>query len=120
MKRLLILLVLLLPVTATVARASWKVEEIPSPAGPSSGEPFLAVRGNTVYLSWLEKQEAGGHRLRMATWDGADWSKPTTIVSSKSLFVNWADFPSLIALRDGSLAAHWLAKAGDGTYAYHA
>ncbi|MGH9939862.1 MAG: sialidase family protein, partial [Blastocatellia bacterium] len=33
-------------------------------------------------------------------------------------FVNWADFPSMIALPDGSLAAHWLVKSGTGTYAY--
>ncbi|MDQ3802947.1 MAG: glycoside hydrolase, partial [Acidobacteriota bacterium] len=33
-------------------------------------------------------------------------------------FVNWADFPSVIALPDGSLAAHWLVKSGPGTYAY--
>jgi hypothetical protein len=121
MKRLMAsLLALLLSIAATGAGASWKVQEIPSPAGPSSGEPFLAVQGRTVYLSWLEKQEAGGHHLRMAAWDGAGWSKPATIVSSDSLFVNWADFPSIIALRDGSLAAHWLARAGEGTYAYHA
>ncbi len=117
---ILSLLALLLSIPAAGAGAPWKVQEIPSPAGSSSGEPFLAVRGRTVYLSWLEKQESGGHRLRMAAWDGAGWSKPSTIVTSDSLFVNWADFPSLIALQDGSLAAHWLAKAGEGTYAYHA
>jgi hypothetical protein len=32
--------------------------------------------------------------------------------------VNWADFPSVIAVPDGSLAAHWLVKSGSGTYAY--
>jgi len=32
--------------------------------------------------------------------------------------VNWADFPSLAALPDGTLFAHWLAKSGPGTFAY--
>lgn len=32
--------------------------------------------------------------------------------------MNWADFPSVIALRDNSLAAHWLVKSGSSTYAY--
>lgn len=121
MKRLILcLLALLLSVSTAGAGAPWSVQEIPSPSGPASGEPFLAVAGRTVYLSWLEKQDSGGHRLRMSMWDGKDWNEPSTIVSSDSLFVNWADFPSLIALRDGSLAAHWLAKAGESTYAYHA
>jgi len=117
---ILSLLTLLLSIPAAGAGAPWQVENIPSPAGPSSGEPFLSVAGRTVYLSWLEKQESAGHRLRMAAWDGRSWSEPSTIVTSDSLFVNWADFPSLIALQDGSLAAHWLAKAGESTYAYHA
>lgn len=30
--------------------------------------------------------------------------------------ISWA--PSVIALQDGSLAAHWLVKSGSGTYAY--
>jgi hypothetical protein len=32
--------------------------------------------------------------------------------------LNWADFPSVIALKDGTLAAHWLVKSGSATYAY--
>jgi hypothetical protein len=36
----------------------------------------------------------------------------------RNWFVNWADFPSMVALPDGSLAAHWLVKSGTGTYAY--
>jgi hypothetical protein len=37
---------------------------------------------------------------------GSDW------------FVNWADFPSLRALDDGALVAHWLERTGSDTYAY--
>ncbi|UCF67411.1 MAG: exo-alpha-sialidase, partial [Acidobacteriota bacterium] len=33
-------------------------------------------------------------------------------------FVNWADFPSMAALGDGTLAAHWLEKTGSSAYAY--
>jgi hypothetical protein len=32
--------------------------------------------------------------------------------------VNWADFPSVAVLRNGTLAAHWLVKSGSSTYAY--
>jgi hypothetical protein len=40
------------------------------------------------------------------------------VAEGDNWFVNWADFPSVIALTDGSLAAHWLVKSGTGTYAY--
>ena len=33
-------------------------------------------------------------------------------------FVNWADFPSLATLPDGTLLAHWLRKSGPGTFTY--
>jgi hypothetical protein len=55
----------------------------------------------------------------MAIRDGNGWSESRTIAEGENWFVNWADFPSVIALRDGSLAAHWLVKSGSGTYAYN-
>lgn len=97
---------------------AWNVIDLPSPAGPGSGEPFLAGHGDRLYLSWLQKT-TNGHDLLLSRWDGEAWSDPTLITTSDSLFVNWADFPSVIPLADGSLAAHWLARAGEGTYAYH-
>ena len=47
------------------------------------------------------------------------WSEPRTVAEGGDWFVNWADFPSVIALKDGSFAAHWLVKSGTGTYAYN-
>ena len=35
------------------------------------------------------------------------------------MFVNWADFPSSLEMRDGTLAVHWLEKVADAPYAYH-
>ena len=32
--------------------------------------------------------------------------------------MNWADFPAVVALPDGSLFAHWLEKSGTSPYAY--
>jgi hypothetical protein len=46
------------------------------------------------------------------------WSEAQTVSSGDNFFVNWADVPSVRALADGSLAAHWLQKSGPGTYAY--
>jgi hypothetical protein len=70
-----------------------------------------------LYLSWIEP--AGeAHALRFSTWEGGGWSEPRQIASGEGWFVNWADFPSLAAAADGTLAAHWLVRSGDSTYAY--
>jgi hypothetical protein len=96
-----------------------EVREIPTPAGPGSGQPNLAAAPDGhIYLSWLEPRGDSGVRLRFATRSDAGWSAPQTIAEGADWFVNWADFPSMTALPDGSLAAHWLVKSGDGTYAY--
>lgn len=95
-----------------------EVTPLESPAGPGSAEPFLhTMRDGSVLMSWLEAGDTA-HSLRFARWDGMTWDEPRTIVSSSSFFVNWADFPSIIDLSDGRLAAHWLGRSGPGTYAY--
>lgn len=86
-----------------------------SPAAPGSGEPNLAVGPDgVVYLSWLEPTSDGGHALRLTRREGTGWSEPVTIASGADFFVNWADFPSVHVLPDGSLAAHWLVRTGPG------
>lgn len=96
-----------------------QVRELPSPASASSGQPNLTVAANgRVYLSWIDRWDGGRVALRFATKEAQGWSAPRTIAEGTNWFVNWADFPSLLALPDGSLAAHWLAKSGAGTYAY--
>ncbi len=90
-----------------------------SPAGIDSREPELtATTDGRIILSWVEKVGSKRYALRFATLDADKWSKATTVAAGENWFVNWADFPSVIALTDGSLAAHWLVKSGAGTYAY--
>ncbi len=96
-----------------------QVRALPSPAGAASAQPNLAVaRDGKVYLSWIERLGEGKFSLRFAVQEGDGWSAPRVIAEGTNWFVNWADFPSLIVLPDGSLAAHWLVKSGSGTYAY--
>ncbi|MGE0130343.1 MAG: sialidase family protein [Blastocatellales bacterium] len=115
----LIVSLLLLPISALA-----QPRELPSPAGAGSGQPNLTVSPDgRVYLSWIERLGEGRFSLRFATLEKAmpekyGWSEPRVIAEGANWFVNWADFPSMIALPDGSLAAHWLVKSGTGTYAY--
>ncbi len=88
-----------------------------SPARLGSGEPHLFVVGDTILMSWLEPvgEEVA---LRFARLVGDAWDEPMTVVRRADLFVNWADFPSVIQLPGGLLAAHWLQYSGPGTYSY--
>jgi hypothetical protein len=96
-----------------------EVIESQSPSGQDSREPELfATADGRVILSWVEKIRDKRHALKFAVRDSAGWSESRTVADGENWFVNWADFPSVIALTDGSLAAHWLVKSGPGTYAY--
>ena len=94
--------------------------EIPSPAGPGSGQPNLvAAPDGRILLSWIEPTGEKRHALRFAGRDkSGGWSTPLTIAEGAGWFVNWADFPSLAVSADGTLFAHWLARSGEATYAY--
>ena len=84
------------------------LREIPSPPGLASGQPNLAIGpGGEIYLSWIETGK-GSPALKFATRKGDNWSQPQTIVQGEDLMVNYADYPSLLPLPGGSLAAHWM------------
>ncbi len=102
-----------------VVSSAQALRSLPTPAAPGSGQSNLSVGPDgRVYLSWIERLEEKRFALRFARREGAGWSAPQTIAVGTNWFVNWADFPSLAALPDGSLAAHWLARSGTGAYAY--
>jgi hypothetical protein len=87
---------------------------------PGSSAPNLArAPDGAAVLTWLEPVAGRRHALKVATRAGGRWSEPRTIAASDSFFVNWADFPSLVTLADGSWIAHWLARVPGGVYAYH-
>ena len=94
-------------------------DPIASPAKQISGEPNLVVGedGNT-YLSWIEKVDGAYHALRYAMFNGDGWSVPATVAEGKNWFVNWADFPSLAVLDDGTIAAQWLERSDTLRYSY--
>lgn len=96
-----------------------RVIEIASPAGAGAAEAFLSASKDGLLLSWLEPvAHSDRTALRFARFDGERWSAPRTIVERNDLFVNWADFPSIVEDGRGALFAHWLQKSGAGKYAY--
>lgn len=93
---------------------------IQSPAPAHSAEPNLTLdnSGHPV-LSWLVDDPADKvAALQFSQFDGSRWLQPVEISRGSNWFVNWADFPSVLALTKQHWAAHWLVKSGDHTYAY--
>ena len=90
-----------------------------SPSDGDSREPDLTTTPDgRVILSWVEKLNDKRYALRVAMLDQKGWSDAQTVAEGNNWFINWADFPSVIALKNGTLAAHWLVKSGSATYAY--
>jgi hypothetical protein len=104
---------------ASVNAVPQGLEELPSPAAGGSAQPFLFATREGVGLSWLEPV-AGTDRvaLRFALHRSGAWEPARTVTERNDLFVNWADFPSMVEDAKGALYAHWLQKSGKGTYAY--
>ncbi|HEX5731860.1 MAG TPA: sialidase family protein [Blastocatellia bacterium] len=116
--RITLLLFLLSIATADISGQTRPAQEDP-PAREGSGQPNMSRdTSGRVFLSWVEKVGEKRHRLQFAVRNGARWSEPQTVAEGDNWFVNWADFPSLVALPDQTLVAHWLVKSAADTYAY--
>ena len=95
------------------------VEPMESPAAPNSGEPNLfADPSGRIYMSWIESRGEQEDALLFSVYEHGKWSTPRLIARGDRWFVNWADFPSIIRLKNGTLVAHWLEKSGGAPYAY--
>ena len=104
---------------ATGDETAIAVDSLASPTPAGSAEPNLTVDdAGRVYLSWIERPSDSLAALRVAVLDGERWSEPRTIAADRNMLVNWADFPSLRALPDGGLAAHWMVRSGTKGFTY--
>ena len=97
--------------SAADTSAPLKIDALPSPAGANSSEPQFTAQGDRVILSWVELT---GQRaaLKFAERTASGWSNPQTAASGTHFFINSFDVPSVHALADGTLAAHWEERLG--------
>ncbi|MFK8029671.1 MAG: hypothetical protein AB8G18_05495 [Gammaproteobacteria bacterium] len=103
------------------------VTPLDNPAQLSSQLPNLAdANDNTIVMSWVHKNTLSDKDSATVTYslhtsrysDETGWSSFSTVATGPDWFVNWADFPSVYSSPNGALAAHWLRRSGDSTYAY--
>ncbi|MEO8504358.1 MAG: hypothetical protein ABI609_10720 [Acidobacteriota bacterium] len=86
----------------------------PPPVGAGASAPQLAAGRDGAWLSWLEADGSGGKRLRVARWNPAGWSVPSTVVHGPELLANWADVPGVVESSEGALYAQWLVSYHGG------
>lgn len=117
MNRLSALLAFTCVFAASRGLAAPVVTPWPVPAGTPSAQPGLVQHDGELHLSWIEP-EGDGHRLRLATDRADGLGAAKDVARGRHWFVNWADFPAVTVLGDGSLAAHVLVKRSNAPYAY--
>lgn len=71
---------------------------------------------NKIWMSYVTVEEKISS-LWLSHWQDTNWSTPELVAQGENWFVNWADFPSVVANAD-TFIAHWLQKNGSGNYAY--
>ncbi len=117
MKYVVFLFLVTVACTSNLDRAEPFVEELIVPNEFQSQLPFLYTSNEgQTYLSWVE-EFGDTAQLRFSKLEPTGWSEPKNIAKGNNWFVNWADFPSLVANGD-HLTAHWLQKRAAGTYDY--
>lgn len=91
---------------------------IESPIKGVAQEPYIAAAGDALVMSWMAPKGSDTY-VQFARLESAGWSDPVTVVRGDDLFVNWADFPSVMPFGDAGIAVHWLRKAGRSGYDYN-
>ncbi|MCJ7558345.1 MAG: hypothetical protein MUP90_15725, partial [Gammaproteobacteria bacterium] len=106
------------PQVSAEAEAPAQVTAMPSPAGPGSAEPHLALvdNGNAGLVQSWQAIDGDVASLNYARLEKGAWSEPVRVAQGNNWFVNWADFPAVEPMTDGRFAAHWLVKRDAGTY----
>ncbi|MFU8822375.1 MAG: exo-alpha-sialidase [Gammaproteobacteria bacterium] len=116
--RMVILLVISVAIGLSACARSPEPVPLETPAAAGAMLPRLSADpSGTLWLSWVEPGP-DAHTLRFASLGDDGWSGARTAARGADWFVNWADFPSVVHLGEGRLAAHWLHKLEGGTYAY--
>lgn len=96
---------------------SLSVQPLDAPAAAGSIAPQLTSSDRGAILSWLERK-GSTTTLRFAERTADGWSAPKTIASGSNWFLSYADVPTVLRKRDGTLVANWLVTTDPVLEAY--
>ncbi|MCX7627477.1 MAG: hypothetical protein N2Z69_03585 [Methylophilaceae bacterium] len=88
----------------------------PHPAGRHARLPRLVpLPDGGILMSWVESVAGSErYRLRFAVLREGIWLEPRDVAEGEGWFVNWSDFPSVVAIDPKFWVAHWLVKRPGG------
>ena len=98
---------------ASIAIAPWSLPV----DGPAAQVNLAPATDRGLWLSWVEPGSEG-HRLRAAHSGAQGFDPVIEIAAGKNWFVNWADFPLLRQLSNGTLVAVWLQRHAQAPETY--
>lgn len=96
-----------------------KMRVIENPAAAGAQFPRLAsLPDGGILMSWVEP--AGkDHILKYGLLRDGKWIRQGEVARGGDWFINWSDFPSVVAIDKSFWVAHWLVKQKGGrTYDY--
>ena len=94
---------------ATVATPpAWtlKVDPLALPVAMRSNAPQMTVSSRGVLLSWIEPADKTAS-LKFAERTPSGWSEAKQVASGSNWFLSYADMPTVMRLRDGTLVSNW-------------
>jgi hypothetical protein len=100
--------------TAPDSKAELKLQSVQVPAMTGSRLPRLRNLPNgDVLMSWVEPK-GKGHELKFSVFHDGNLIRQGKVAQGENWFVNWADYPSVVAIDKQFWVAHWLVKQRGG------
>lgn len=98
---------------------SSELQALENPAATASRLPrMLSMPNGDVLMSWVEPK-GKGYSLKFGVFQNGHWVRQGMVAQGENWFVNWSDFPSVVAIDENYWLAHWLVKQQGGkTYDY--
>ena len=96
------------PANAVQPPPAWtlNVEPLALPVGMRSTEPQMTVSTRGVLLSWVEPADKTAS-LKFAERIPSGWSETKQVASGSNWFLSYADMPTVMRTRDGTLVSNW-------------
>jgi hypothetical protein len=104
----------------TPAAGKIKFQMETTPAQGQGAFPSLhTTTSGQLLLSWLQEEDTTTTRLLVASLQNDTWNEPVEAAKGNNWFVNWADFPSVVARADGTWLSYYLPEYDPENYGCH-
>ncbi len=98
----------------TLGQSSQQSRFIENPAAIGAQFPYLSsLPDGSMLMSWVEGT-GSHHALKFAIYHQERWVRSGEAMRGSAWYVNWADYPAVVAIDDSFWIAHWRVKSRTG------